>query len=189
MMFVAKNMDIYADMAKECPFCGSHNTFQVDDKKGVLCCLDCYKSVSKNGNYVSVIYVTTDAQESRCVREAFEKVGQNIQGKLILGFHIVELINSQLNAESLSGILKKDCVDLNKLSITFNRIRICPTTPVVGDNKKLREFGVIHTSDYISGDEIAGDDLEVIGNSLDGEATLKMLGYLLMMDVKEIRFV
>lgn len=185
---MVKNMDIYAEMSKECSFCGSHNTFQVDDKKGIICCLDCYKSVSKNGNYVSLIYVTTDAQESRCVREAFEKVGSNISGKLILGFHVIELMNSQMNAESLSGILKKDCVNLGKLNITFNRIRTIPDTPVQGDHQKLREFGVISVNDYIT-DKLEGDELEVIGNSLDGEALLKMLGYLLMMEVKEIRFV
>lgn len=176
-----KSMDLYVEMSRECPFCGSHNTFAVDTKKGVISCLDCHTSVSREGEYVSLIYITSDPAESRCVMNTLELVG-SVSGEIILGFHVTTLKGRNIGAEALSGILKKDCVDLKKLNITFNGIRYSPTIEI--PDSKLMEFGVISIANIEDGIE-----LQIVGNSMDGMDVLKLMGLLFMSGVKQIRFV
>jgi hypothetical protein len=171
---------IISEMKKSCIYCGSKNTFQIDTIKEVIACFDCYGVVSNPGKYISLIYIANDLKETLCVREAFDSIYPDSELKEIVGLFVITKKMHEIDAYTLSKVMKYDCVLLNKLSLTLNSVVVSPKC--ISSDSKLMDFGVTQITQNES------VSFSIIGNALDGESILKLIGYLIVSGCKEIRF-
>jgi len=173
--------NIFREMRKNCIYCGSKNVFPVDNVKGVIVCLDCYKCVSNQGNYVSLIYITDRVKDVSCVRDIFDQIYPDTEIHEVVGIYIVTKKLHEISHTLIAKILKADCVNTDRLSLTFNTITVSPKC--VSLDQKLSNLGVISIR-YAD----SSVSLSVIGNALDGESLLKLIGYLIVSGCREIKF-
>ncbi|MEM2966510.1 MAG: hypothetical protein QW052_06195 [Candidatus Nitrosocaldaceae archaeon] len=172
---------VYEDMIKGCIFCGSKNVMVIDDRGKVVGCFDCLGIVSKGGSGVEVIYITRDREEAEKVKEIFEEIIGNVEVKEYVGYYIIRSVGGNISKGIISKILSKDDIDLNKVSIVFDKIKV---EGIVGIGvNRLKECGCIGIEE-----KEGWNAYRFIGNSLSGEECLKVISLVMMNGGKEVMF-